>query len=233
MCGLAWRWLISRSVKKPSRIGSERAHGRAPLGGVEAGGDEGEQLGGGRQIPVGVGRVDVAEVGRQQRHAARATSTPSRYQPSRVRTAKLWRRSCGRGRHLAERGCESGAADEVEPGEVGVAVEQPGAGGRDEERRRRAGVGRARRGDGRRRRAPSTVLGCSGTSRDLPNLVSRIRSTPSSRSTSSRSRRSASPMRIPVTASSPIRVSKVAARSGERSWRAAAISAAMSASEYR
>ena len=40
-------------------------------------------------------------------------------------------------------------------------------------------------------------------------------------------------MRSPLTASSPTRVSKVAARSGERSSRAAAIRAAMSALEYR
>jgi hypothetical protein len=42
--------------------------------------------------------------------------------------------------------------------------------------------------------------------------VFRMWSTPSAGSTSSRSSRSASPMRSPVTANSPIRVSKVAAR---------------------
>ena len=50
---------------------------------------------------------------------------------------------------------------------------------------------------------------------------------------SSRLRAIASPTRIPVTASNPISVANVARRSGLRSEPVAAISAAMSASEYR
>jgi hypothetical protein len=40
-------------------------------------------------------------------------------------------------------------------------------------------------------------------------------------------------MRSPVTVNNPISVSTVAARKGERNWRAAIMSAAISASEYR
>ena len=77
------------------------------------------------------------------------------------------------------------------------------------------------------------VLGASGTRRDLPNLDSHTVSTPLSGSTSSAFRRSTSPTRIPVAHSSPMIVSTVAAHSGGRNARAASISAAMSASEYR
>jgi hypothetical protein len=127
---------------------------------------------------------------------------------------------------------QSGAADEVEPGEVGVAVEQSRAGGGDEERGV-APVSAELVTAAVVRGSASTVLGCSGICRDLPNLDSWIRNRPATTSTSLRSSRSASPMRSPVTANNPIRVSKVAARSGEGSWRAALISAARSTSDYR
>ena len=55
----------------------------------------------------------------------------------------------------------------------------------------------------------------------------------SSRGWCPRARAIASPTRIPVTASSPIRVANVARRSGVRSELVAAISAVMSASEYK
>jgi len=61
-------------------------------GGIEAGDDEVEQLRGAGQIPVGVARVDVAEIGGQRRHVGlhvQAVSIPV----EQVRTAKLWRRS--------------------------------------------------------------------------------------------------------------------------------------------
>jgi hypothetical protein len=51
-----------------------------------------------------------------------------------------------------------------------------------------------------------TVVGCRGSSRDFPNLVIHTRSSPASRSTSSRSSRIASPTRSPLTASRPINV---------------------------
>ena len=54
-------------------------------------------------------------------------------------------------------------------------------------------------------RSAFMTLSCSGTSRDLPNLVSRMCSTPSVQSMSSRSSLIASPMRRPAAASSPIR----------------------------
>ena len=62
----------------------------------------------------------------------------------------------------------------------------------------------------------------------LPTLRSQARDRHSSST-----RPGTTSMRSPLTASNPTSVSKVAARSGERSWRAAAMRAAMSASEYR
>ncbi len=59
---------MSRSVKNASNVGAS-ALMTTPRGGLEADGCEGKQLGGRRQVPVGVGRVDVAEVGRQRREA--------------------------------------------------------------------------------------------------------------------------------------------------------------------
>jgi hypothetical protein len=50
------------------------------------------------------------------------------------------------------------------------------------------------------------LLAARGTSRDLPNFDSRINSTPWAQSTSPRSSLIASPIRIPLAASSPIRV---------------------------
>ena len=51
-----------------------------------------------------------------------------------------------------------------------------------------------------------TVLGCTGIARDFPNLESRIVITAAARSTSPRSKRQASPTRMPLVAKSPIRV---------------------------
>jgi hypothetical protein len=51
------------------------------------------------------------------------------------------------------------------------------------------------------------LLACRGTNRDLPNFDSRISSTPSAQSTSPRSSLIASPIRSPLAASSPIKVS--------------------------
>ena len=66
-----------------------------------------------------------------------------------------------------------------------------------------------------------------------PNFESRIKSVAASRSTWSSSSRHASDLRIPVTASSPISVCQVAARSGGVNRAAASMSAAISPGEYR
>ena len=55
---------------------------------------------------------------------------------------------------------------------------------------------------------------CRNSRRDLPNFESRTKSVAAARSTWSSSSRHASDLRIPVTASSPISVCQVAARSG-------------------
>ena len=57
MCGLAPRWVISRSVKKASRIGASAVmmasrRRRAALRWLEPPGGQGEQLGDGLEIPV-------------------------------------------------------------------------------------------------------------------------------------------------------------------------------------
>jgi hypothetical protein len=68
------------------------------------------------------------------------------------------------------------------------------------------------------------------TSRDLPYLLSRMRSSRLAASMSARSNANASLTRSPVQASSPISVSVVAARSGGLSVLAAPISAPISCS---
>lgn len=76
------------------------------------------------------------------------------------------------------------------------------------------------------------MLASMGTRRDLANFEWRMVITASAESRSSRSKPTASPMRMPVAASSPIRVSTVLARSGVGTVRRAAdINAAMSAAE--
>ena len=97
MCGLASRWWISRSVKKPCRVAARLPFMRRAPSVLSAGGGQGEQFGDRGQVPVGVGRFGVAEEGRQHRQPA-WTSTPSRYQPSKVETARACRKSCNLGR---------------------------------------------------------------------------------------------------------------------------------------
>ena len=173
--GWRWRWRDQPVGEERLQGRGERAHGGARRRLLEAVGGQGEQLGRGRQIPVGVRRDRRGRGRSTAAAAARATSTPSRYQPSRVCTAKLWRRSWMRGRHVAERGCSPARRDEPSRNvRWTLAVEQPGAGGGDEERRASAACGQSWS-----RRWPvgaqgaSTVLGCSGTWRDLPNLLCR------------------------------------------------------------
>jgi hypothetical protein len=74
----------------------------------------------------------------------------------------------------------------------------------------------------------ASVLSWTSTSRDLPYLLSRIRSSRSVASMSALSNANASPTRSPVQASSPISVSIVTALSVGRNVLAAAISAAIS-----
>src|SRR5439155_18576043 len=101
--------------------------------------------------------VDMAEVGGQQRHAGvhvGAVAIPAEQGPNREAVAQImWPRSTLRRARL-----EARAADQVEPGEVHVAVEESGAGGGEEERGHdragmqlvaAAGVG-GERGDGAR-----------------------------------------------------------------------------------
>ena len=170
MCGLAWRWPISRSVKNACRVGAS-ALMAAPPGRRRAGRRPGRAAPGRR---TGTSRCCPGRRGRGRSTAAAAgpaTSAPSRYQPSRVRTAKLWRRSCEPGPALAERGCEPGVGGRSSAeGQMTRCSRAAGAGGRDEEARVAAGLRAelvAAAGVGG---SASTVLGCSGTSRDLPNF---------------------------------------------------------------
>ena len=77
------------------------------------------------------------------------------------------------------------------------------------------------------------VLRWMGTCLGLLNLPQRMTISWVVKSTSGRSRPSASPRRMPVTANSPISVSNVAACSGDSMDLAAAINWAISSSEYR
>ena len=175
--------------------------------------------------------MDMAEVGRQQRHVRPdidAVSIPAEQGAHGEAVAQIMRpRPASRRARL-----QSSAADQTQPGEVGVVVTDAGAGDGDEQRRvprpRAEFVAAAGEGGQRADRA--------GVQRDLPGLaelglpdvehtvveVDVVAVEPEG-----------SPMRSPVTASSPTKVSKVAARSGEASSRAAAMRAAMSASAYK
>ena len=177
--GLAWRWPISRSVKNASRVGARALIGVPPEVVLEPLGGQRQQLRGGRQIPVGGGRVDVPEVGGQQRAAAASTSPPSRYPSSKVPTAKVWRRSW-----IRAAASPVAVRARPAPGAAGTvarhccAVEpRPGRG--DEEAPASRASGRSSVAASQVTHvAPPTVLGWSGSWRDLPNFVSRIISTP-------------------------------------------------------
>ena len=128
---------------------------------------------------------------------------------------------------------EPGQAHQAVERVVDVAVEQPGPGRGDEERRRAGGRGEP---VAEPLVAPQRVDGggVQGQLAGLVELAVADQQPPGGRGRCRRGRaRSPRPTRIPVTASSPISVANVARRSGVRSDAAAAISAAMSASEYK
>ena len=97
-------------------------------------------------------------------------------------------------------------------------------------------VAGARRSSSRRvayRRSMSTVSSCSGTRRDLPNLLLRTVISAASKSTCSRDKAMASPTLRPATASRLMRAWQVAASSGRLRVPAAWMSAAISSRENR
>ncbi len=75
------------------------------------------------------------------------------------------------------------------------------------------------------------MLAATGSARDLLNFDALTTKTPSTQSISPRSKRMASPTRMPVTASRPITARTVAARSGVGMVPAWAINASMSSWE--
>ncbi len=92
----------------------------------------------------------MSEIGRQRRHAGLhigAASTPVEQGPHREAVAQIMRP----GSALRRARLETGTADQVEPGEMRVAVEQSGASRRDEEC-----------GPGRSATAPITFAGVGG-----------------------------------------------------------------------
>ncbi len=88
--------------------------------------------------------MDVAQVGRQRRHLrldVGAVSIPADQGTDREAVAQVvGSRSAGR-----RTWPQAGLADQFEPGEVGVAVEEPAAGGGDEEGPVRRWQSRSRR----------------------------------------------------------------------------------------
>ena len=163
-------------------------------------------------IPVGVGRVDVPEVGGQHGAMRRRCPRLARCQSdegldgkavSQVMDARVDGGGCGCRGQPGDLPEDLVSPPRCDPG-------PPGAG--HEERRPRGGdtAGRA----GRVARSAGVTVGCSGTSRERSNFACRTVTTPASRSTSSRISAVASPMRMPVAASSPKTASWVAARSG-------------------
>ena len=204
--GLTRCWQSSRSVKNASSVGASGWSCEPSMVESSRSGDEREQLGRGGQVLERAGRVRRGPCMWRAAAAGLGHRRPSRYHSSSVRTANAWRRSCSRGRQPGERGFEPGGRDE--PGEhvMDGGLAQPGAADRDQERVAAPAAGSAGRGAARSRSSARIVVSCSTTSRLLPNLLSRIRSSPWRTSTSARSRRIASPRRSPVTASSPISV---------------------------
>ena len=166
---------------------------------------------------------------------SRSTSRRARYHAMSRRVANEWRISWSRGPRPMRRGCPIGRRPTAlhRLANVRRAACLP----RRDPRcvTRNAGVSRRGRTVSRNvlyaasaRRADSS----SGTKRDLPNFDSRMVRMPLPRSTSPRSRRSASPGRRPVATRRPMSVLNVAPRSpdAERSWAVAAIRSAISPS---
>ena len=112
--------------------GGEQAHRGSTGGLLEPLGRRREQFRGGGEVPVGGGRVGVAEVGRQERQLRRdvdvgAVPVAQRGHREAVPQPVDSRAGC------ACRGGDSGAGEQFGEGVVHAAVEQPGAAGGDEE----------------------------------------------------------------------------------------------------
>ena len=230
-----WRgfWPISRSVKNACSVGASSAH-RAPPSRWRSSRSAASASSSGRglQIPIGRSGVDVPEVGATAADSldvldvAAVVAVGVKQRVDRERVAQVMRpRPAGR---RARR--ESGVRDDPLERQMHVAVGQPRPGRRGEHARRSARSGRAGRGGPGRRAAPrssSRRRRARGTCRTCCRERSARRV---GWSMSPRSRRIASPIRIPVTASSPISARIVAARCGVGITHAAAISARISAS---
>ena len=208
VCGLARRWVISRSVKNACSSGARLViEAPASLSARLGRGGVGHELGGRGQIPVGVGRVGVPEVGRQHRHPRRdveAVAIPAQQRVDRERVPQV---VDARPDVLGPNARPGGDLPERM---VHVARWQRPAAGQREEPRSTADAARCW-ALGRRvgtilsaySRSTPVVVEWSGTSlgsRDLPRVMVSI---PSSRSTSSMPSPRASPSRRPVAAISP------------------------------
>ena len=68
--GLAWRWVMSRSVKYASIVGAKVVIAAGPATARKRSAASPSSSGAGVQIPVGVGGIGMAKVGRQQTQLA-------------------------------------------------------------------------------------------------------------------------------------------------------------------
>ena len=202
--GLAWRWLAETVGEERLQGAGDQRHDLTAAAQSLAGGGAGQQLGDRGQVPVGRARFAVAEVGRQRRDLGLHVLTgpvPAQQGPDGEGVAEVVQP--GPPRRV---GSDAAGVDDVAEclRDHRVAQPVPGAGG--EEASAAAPSAAARREGGRSRPGPARVDSVTGTSRDLPNFDSRISSTPVDQSMSARSSLIASPIRSPVAASRPIRV---------------------------
>ena len=142
-----WRrfWVISRSVKNASSVGASSVMTVAPNRPSSRSATSVEQLGHGLADTSRCLGVDVAEERASSSGSSRSTSSPARCQSSSVRTAKAWRRSCGRGRARCPRTVEAGLADQLAERLVERRVGKPPPARGEKERRASRAAGRAGR----------------------------------------------------------------------------------------
>ena len=196
VCGLAWRW-------PDQPVGEERLQGRGERGHDRPAG-RGEVLSSrcpARAISSGAATGTSrcwpgrrGPVGGQQRQPGLPVLRRRRRRPARVRPR---RSAAGRGSGAgttADRGVSPARLDQPVEGVVDVAVEQPGPGGGDEQRRRPGRWGEPVAESQVAAQRLRRWWGAAASSRDLPNLPSRTSSRPRVRR---RGRRRLGPARSP------------------------------------
>ena len=175
VCGLAWRCWTSRSVKNACNVGAISVMTGPPTSGVLPGGGQRQQFGRCRQVPVGGRRFAVTQVSRQRRDLGLhvlACAIPAEQGADGEGVSEVVQPR-RRGRASAD----ASVVDELPECQLHDGVEQPFAVEGHEEGR----FGGVRLEVVAQLGVALECLhaaGVQGTRRDLPNLDSRISSTP-------------------------------------------------------